>query len=145
MKRHRRLWAAAGCFGGLTLAVLMIVVLSGCSSGHKKDDDHGKDAQMKKDDDDHKDHGKHGGDADIKAERDKLSPQDRKLVDEQDACPIVPDNRLGIMGLPIKVTLMGQTIFVCCKGCVKKAERKPDETLAKVAELRAQNKAPAPK
>ena len=45
---------------------------------------------------------------DIKAERDKLTPEDRKRVDEQDACPIMPDNRLGVMGPPIKVKLKDQ-------------------------------------
>lgn len=145
MNQHRQIWTAARWFGGLTLALLTIVALSGCSSGHKKDHDHDKDAKVEKDKDDHKDHDSPATEGDIKAERDKLGPDDRKLVDAQDHCPIMPDNRLGGMGEPIKVMLKGQTIFVCCKGCVKKAQRKPDETLAKVAELKSRNKPQVPK
>lgn len=151
MIRHRQLGTAAGWFGGLFLALLAVVFVSGCSSGNKKDHENAKDAHAKKDKDapkdhaNHKDHDKPVSEEDIKAERDKLRPEDRKLVDAQDFCPIMPDSRLGGMGAPVKVMLkdkmgMDQAIFVCCKGCVKKAERKPDETLAKVAELKARSK-----
>ena len=38
------------------------------------------------------------------------------------------------MGVPVKITLRGQTVFLCCKGCVAKAKRSPEETLKKLAE-----------
>ncbi|MHB1426477.1 MAG: hypothetical protein ACYC3I_25225 [Gemmataceae bacterium] len=36
------------------------------------------------------------------------------------------------MGTPIPVTVKGQTIYVCCRGCVAKVERDPDTYLRKV-------------
>jgi hypothetical protein len=85
--------------------------------------------------------------AEIRAERDKLSPEDRKLVDAQELCPI-QEERLGAMGKPLKVTVKDkdgkeQAVFVCCKGCVKDVEKNPEKALAKVAELKAKAKTPA--
>lgn len=84
-------------------------------------------------------------DAVIKEERAKLSPEDRKLVDAQDYCPIMPTRRLGGMGEPVKVMIKDQPVFVCCKGCQKKALKDPDKTLAKVEEMKAQTKKAEPK
>ena len=46
------------------------------------------------------------------------------------------------MGVPVKITLRGQTVFLCCKGCVDKAKRNPDETLKKLAHCRARETKP---
>ena len=73
----------------------------------------------------------------VARERAKLSPEDRAVVDAQEWCVISTDERLGSMGPPIKVMLDGQPVFVCCKGCVKRASADPDKTLAKAAELKA--------
>ncbi len=78
---------------------------------------------------------------DVAAERAKLDPADRALVDAQEWCVVSTDERLGAMGAPIKLDIKGQPVFVCCKGCKKKAEADPDKTLAKVAELKAKAKA----
>jgi hypothetical protein len=67
-----------------------------------------------------------------------LNPQDRELAMAQRFCPVMTDNRLGEMGPPIKVILKGQPVFLCCLGCVKKAQNDPDATLAKVAQLKTQ-------
>jgi Cu(I)/Ag(I) efflux system membrane fusion protein len=75
-------------------------------------------------------------DAAVRANLAKLSPEDRALAEEQRFCPVQEDNRLGVMGVPVKLTLHGQTVFVCCKSCRKAAEREPEKTLAKVKELR---------
>lgn len=80
-------------------------------------------------------------DAEIKANRAKLGQQDQRLVEAQDRCPIMEDTRLGEMGPVLKLTIKGQPVFVCCKGCARKAQANPDHTLAKVAELKARNKA----
>ena len=45
------------------------------------------------------------------------------------------------MGPPLKVTVKDQPVFLCCKGCQKKALADPDKTLAAVAELKAKAKA----
>ena len=47
------------------------------------------------------------------------------------------------MGAPFKITLKDETVFLCCKGCTKKAQNNPDQTLAKVKELKAKNAADA--
>ena len=51
-------------------------------------------------------------------------------------CPVtgVP---LGTMGVPLKVAIKGQAVFLCCPGCTAAATNNPDETLAKVAKLKA--------
>jgi multidrug efflux pump subunit AcrA (membrane-fusion protein) len=67
---------------------------------------------------------------------DKLGPDDRRLVEAQGFCPVLNDNRLGSMGKPVKVMVKGQPIFLCCKACVNKSLSRPQETLAKVEQLK---------
>jgi hypothetical protein len=43
------------------------------------------------------------------------------------------------MGVPRKITLKGQPVFVCCEGCVTKAKADPDQTLDKVKKIKAKN------
>ena len=64
-----------------------------------------------------------------------LSDADRKLAEEQKICPIEGEP-LGSMGKPIKLTILGQPVFICCKGCTDDAEKKPEETLKKLADLK---------
>jgi hypothetical protein len=80
-------------------------------------------------------------DAEIQEERAKLSEEDRALVEAQEWCVIPSDERLGSMGPPVKLTIKGKPVFICCKGCKSKAEKDPDQTLAKVEELKAKKKA----
>jgi hypothetical protein len=47
----------------------------------------------------------------------------------QKTCPVMGDV-LGEMGEPIPVVVKGQTVYVCCKGCVAKVQRDPDKYLA---------------
>jgi hypothetical protein len=75
----------------------------------------------------------------IKANLAKLDPDDRKLAEEQKYCALENENRLGSMGVPVKVVLKGEPVFLCCKGCRKDVEADPDKALAKVKELRAKN------
>jgi hypothetical protein len=77
------------------------------------------------------------GEAEIQAALANLSSADRKLAEEQRFCAIQNDNRLGSMGTPIKIMIQDQPVFLCCKGCTKKAQSNPDQTLAKVKELKA--------
>jgi hypothetical protein len=78
--------------------------------------------------------------AKIKAMLAKLSPEDRRLAEEQGYCPET-EQALGTMGVPLKVTVKGQTVFLCCKSCEGDAREHADQTLAKVAELKAKVKA----
>jgi membrane fusion protein, copper/silver efflux system len=75
-------------------------------------------------------------DAKIRASLAKLSAEDRALAAAQKFCPVLKDSRLGSMGTPIKVMVDGQPVFVCCKGCEKKAIAAPAKTLARVKELK---------
>ncbi len=59
--------------------------------------------------------------AKIQAELAKLSPEDRELASAQETCPISHE-LLGTMGVPIKVTVDGQSLFVCCAGCEDELE-----------------------
>ncbi|MBI1314310.1 hypothetical protein GC176_23695 [bacterium] len=84
----------------------------------------------------HADHAEHSGDdamAKMKAGLAKLSEEDRVSAEKQHMCP-VSGEMLGTMGTPIKVTLKGQDVWLCCDGCRDKAEADPDAVLAKVGQ-----------
>lgn len=53
------------------------------------------------------------------------------LYGGQKTCPVTGEP-LGDMGTPIPVTVKGQTLYVCCRGCVAKVQRDPDGYLRKV-------------
>src|SRR5262249_41484185 len=73
----------------------------------------------------------------------KLGPEERRLAEAQGSCPIHEGNRLGSMGTPVKVTINGQSVFLCCKGCEKEALEHADQTLARVEELKSRARAPS--
>jgi hypothetical protein len=76
------------------------------------------------------------GDQEVRAGLAKLSAEDRRLAEAQKYCAI-QESRLGTMGTPAKVVLNGRPVFLCCKGCARKALADPDRTLAKVEQLKA--------
>jgi hypothetical protein len=45
------------------------------------------------------------------------------------------------MGVPVKIMIQDQPVFLCCKGCVDQALKSPEKTLARVKELQAKAKA----
>ena len=60
------------------------------------------------------------------------TPQAKSLpFGGQKTCPVTGED-LGSMGKPIPVTVKGQTIYVCCQGCVRQVQRDPDTFLRKV-------------
>jgi hypothetical protein len=67
-----------------------------------------------------------------------LSPEDRKLAEEQKYCAVQTADRLGEMGTPFKVMVKGQPVFLCCDHCKGNALKDPDKTLAAVARLKRQ-------
>ncbi len=67
----------------------------------------------------------------------ELPEPDRQLALRQKWCPVT-GNPLGSMGVPVKITLRGQPVFLCCRGCAGKAKREPDETLKKIGLLVAE-------
>jgi uncharacterized protein (TIGR03000 family) len=69
----------------------------------------------------------------------KLESDDRKAAEGQRLCAVQEGIRLGTMGVPVKVMVKGQPVFLCCEACVKKAQSNPDQTLEKVQKLKAKN------
>ncbi len=112
-------------------ALPLLLVAVGCSgSPSSKQGSGGPDKVDKKDE-------PKGEEAVIRAALDKLDPEDRKLAEAQKFCSVHTENRLGSMGEPVKLTLKGQPVFLCCKSCKAKAEREPDKSLANVEALKA--------
>lgn len=64
-----------------------------------------------------------------------LSAEDRALVDAQKLCPVTGE-KLGSAGPPVKMTVKGEVIFLCCQECKPKVEADPDKYLAKVDDLK---------
>jgi Cu(I)/Ag(I) efflux system membrane fusion protein len=76
----------------------------------------------------------HGGASEMdtmKATLAKLPESDRESAEKQHICP-VSGEMLGTMGLPLKVDVEGQTVWICCKGCKQKLLDNPDKFLAKL-------------
>jgi RND family efflux transporter MFP subunit len=67
----------------------------------------------------------------------KLPPADKSLAEQQRHCAVLSESRLGSMGVPLKLTLGGETVFLCCAGCKDQALASPDRTIAKAKELRS--------
>lgn len=109
------------CLGLLVLASISLV-FAGCSGG--KADKQGKDG----------DEGK--------AALAKLGPEDRRLAEAQSCCPIT-DEPLGSMGVPVKLKVRDEPVFLCCESCREKALADPGKTLARVRELKAKAASPA--
>ena len=62
----------------------------------------------------------------------QLAPEDRKLAEAQRICP-VSDMPLGSMGVPIKVDVQGQSVFICCEGCRESLLTEAVKYLAKLS------------
>ena len=77
--------------------------------------------------------------AKISANLAKLSPEDRKIAESQRFCAVLQKNRLGKMGVPIKVMIQGRPVFLCCDGCEDQAREQPETTLRAADQLRAAN------
>lgn len=115
---------------GFTIAAVAALGLAlggiGCSS-KKTDKTGGKTAGKTAGHADHK--GEHS--SEIKGNLAKLSDADRASVEKQMTCP-VGDGHLGAMGVPIKLTVKGQDVWICCDGCKDAIEKDPDKYLAKL-------------
>ncbi len=67
----------------------------------------------------------------------KLPEEERAAALAQKICPVGEDengapNHLGSMGMPIKVDLDGQVVYVCCAGCVADLKAEPGKFLSKL-------------
>jgi len=79
------------------------------------------------------DHGDHAvsGDSSVAKALASLSAEDRTAAEKQKTCP-VSDESLGGMGTPIKVSVNGRDVFLCCEGCKETLQGDPDKYLAKL-------------
>jgi hypothetical protein len=69
----------------------------------------------------------------------QLSPDDQPLAADQRFCAVQTHQRLGSMGAPLKLVVEGQPVFICCRGCERKALADPQATLTHVAALKQQS------
>ncbi len=65
----------------------------------------------------------------------KLSSMDKSLALAQRLCVVQEKSNLGSMGVPIKLQLEGQTLFVCCDSCVETAKSNPSKALKRFKDL----------
>ncbi len=63
----------------------------------------------------------------------KLPAEDRVLAEKQVICPVT-EEVLGSMGVPLKIDLDGQAVFICCAGCESSLRAEPDKHLAKLSQ-----------
>jgi len=66
----------------------------------------------------------------------ELTAADRKAIEEQKLCP-VGDAELGSMGDPVKVTVKGRDVYLCCEHCRDTLLAEPDKFLAKLDEQKS--------
>ena len=60
-----------------------------------------------------------------------LDPEDQVLAKKQRLCAVA-DMALGSMGVPVRVELEGQVVFLCCEGCRSALLKSPQEYLKKL-------------
>jgi YHS domain-containing protein len=65
------------------------------------------------------------------AEIKKLPAGEAEHALAQMVCP-VSDEKLGSMGMPLKVTAEGRTFYLCCKGCNQEVKDNPSAVVAKL-------------
>jgi hypothetical protein len=59
----------------------------------------------------------------------ELSEEDRAQAERQKICPVSMEP-LGSMGVPMKVDVAGQEVFICCEGCTGPLQEDPEAYLA---------------
>ena len=116
------------------LGLAVAVGLSGCGSAEKTKTDPKTKTKTEQKTGEHGEHGEHASQEKIEKNLAMLSEADRAAAEKQKTCP-VSNEALGSMGKPIKVTIKGQELFICCGGCKGDTEKKPDEVLAALAKL----------
>jgi YHS domain-containing protein len=65
------------------------------------------------------------------AEIKKLPAADAEAALKQMVCPVSGEH-LGSMDVPVKVSALGKTFFLCCKSCNKDVKDNPAEVVAKL-------------
>ncbi len=94
------------------LAVFCVFSLAGCAQ------DRGRHAEMPR---------SHGYGSVAVAQQPVAANGSRVIQNK--ICPVMGEP-LGAMGDPVPVTVGGETLFVCCRGCVKKVKADPAKYFA---------------
>jgi hypothetical protein len=117
MRSHAVLWL---------IPALMLAAVVGCGGGSNKTSPAKAPQTAEKKD----------AEAEIEANLAKLTPEDRKLARAQRYCAVENKNRLGSMGVPMKIVIQDEPVFLCCDSCETRARAHADRTLAKVREFK---------
>ncbi len=75
------------------------------------------------------------GEQKIAAALSKLGNGDRAAAETQRFCAVLKKNRLGSMGTPIRLTIGGEPVFLCCASCRETALKNPQQTLSNLKAL----------
>jgi len=70
----------------------------------------------------------------VEAELAKLPETERAVVAAQKVCPVT-EELLGSMGPPLKVSVDGKDLYICCEGCREKAEAEFDSYFAEYGQI----------
>jgi hypothetical protein len=62
----------------------------------------------------------------------QLPPEDRQIAMHQRVCPVT-GSQLGSMGVPYRIFVHGNAVFLCCSHCEAEAAGHPDEIERKLA------------
>jgi hypothetical protein len=61
----------------------------------------------------------------------KSTDADRAAALQQEVCPVT-GAKLGSMGMPLKINVGDQEVFLCCDGCEEQIRSEPEKYLAKL-------------
>jgi hypothetical protein len=115
----------------MSFVTFLAVAVVGCGNGRSTSSDEPNDAQAA--------HSDEGADAEVMAALAELPEEDRLAAEAQKYCAVMMESRLGSMGAPYKITIEGQSVFLCCEGCKDTALANSRETLANVKKLKEAN------
>ena len=68
-----------------------------------------------------------------------LAESDQVSARAQKFCAVNKNERLGSMGVPVKIDVQGTPAFLCCAGCKRYATLHPDKVLTNLQELASAN------
>lgn len=137
-------------FLGSTVALALMLGAVGCNAPESTTPSTSAESQAADPSTGHEEHGDHAGhdhsghateepSGDSKTDMEKmtealadLSADDRESAMKQHVCP-VSDQMLGSMGLPEKVDVNGQSVWICCDGCKDKLLADPEKYIAKLS------------
>jgi hypothetical protein len=131
------LWTTAGCgsqgpLGDRPETSSTGAAPTGNAANHPGDSGHDHTGHDDGHEHSHADHDAESGDeAEIKLQLAKLSDADRSAAERQRLCP-VSGEPLGSMGVPPKIQVEGQDVFLCCMGCAEEIKKDPQQYLGKL-------------